>query len=163
MSLWTCDKCGWQGRVQQKRGHSLWRCPEQGNMRKALKRQEKATNTQPKPVATLLCECGCGTAVAQTGKAKPKRFVDMAHFERWRAPQRTAAAQREAAKRAKAIEQQEEAREARRLAAEVAPVLRMEAECSRAAEAVPMVTGDASFRLWARCLGFAVDVAPVEA
>jgi hypothetical protein len=155
MSTWKCELCGEEMRTTQKSGHKTWRCPKQGNGLKRLRQQEreaaKAEPPAPKPDRYLLCVCGCETKIRQVTGQRKKQFVNTDHYEKWRRASLKAAGG-----------DPDEAQE-KKLAEELAPITSKDAEIARAAEQVPMVTGEASFRLWGRCLGFSVDVAQAAA
>jgi hypothetical protein len=150
--------------------HRKHRCPLQGNRLRAKRRQEQAianeaereaerlkaieaaTPPPPKFFQYLPCVC-CGEPIGQVKGQKKRQFVDATHYEAWR---------RAALKEADgdAVDLVAE----RKHSEEVAAVAAKDAAIVRAADAVPMVTGEASFLLWARCLEFnAGDVAPFAA
>lgn len=164
---WTCELCNETMRASNKGNHVRWTCPRQGNMLKAIQRQEReaaraasiAANPELRFHSFLACLCGCGEKVGQLKGARKKHYVNDAHYEAHRALMR-----RNMGRSAEPEEDDEELEDSttdRRLAEEMAPVTTREAEVEQAAREVPMVRGEASFRLWARCLGFSVDAAPV--
>ena len=164
---WTCGLCNATMRASNKGNHVRWKCPKQGNMLKALERQEAAAKSPPPPkyFQYLPCACGCGEQVGQIKGAKKKHFLDTEHYENWRALQRSAQVRENAMAEAEDAKERGETEAAkRREAEEMAPILARGTAAKQAAQTVPMVTGEASFRLWARCLGFnAGDAAPVAA
>lgn len=155
MSLWTCELCDWQGLATQKSGHKAWRCPKQGALKRNLEKRAKAVEALP-------CGCGCGAQIPQVKGQKKCHFLH-GHYEAWRSRQRAEETRRRKKIGARAAEEAQREREERRLAEEMAPIVTMEEATERAARAVAMVTGEDSFRLWARCLGFHVDGAPTAA
>lgn len=106
----------------------------------------------PKFWQYLPCLCQCGTDIGQVKGQKKRQFVDAEHYERWRA-----------AALAKAVGEDPDVAAQRKHAEEVAAVAAKNEAARVEAEAVSMVRGEASFRLWARCLGFHVDGAPAGA
>lgn len=164
-SRWKCEACGVTVAASHKGNHIHWQCPNQGNGRKKREEAEARAAQQamePKFWQYLQCMCGCGEQVGQVkGKAK-KHFVDTKHYERHRSVMRSKQGRIEA----KAVTKEAEEAEAteRRLAAELAPLVVRREHARREADGVRLVTGEASFLLWAACLGFnAGDVAPVAA
>ena len=165
MSAWTCKACGWEGRATQKSGHIAWRCPRQGNLLKALQKAERKARREanaaveapqapssPRFWQYLPCLCQCGAQIGQVRGHKKRQFVDAEHYERWRAASIT-----------KAAGEDPDVVAARKHAEEVAAVAAKNEATRAEADAVPMVTGKASLKLWARCLGFAVDAEPAAA
>lgn len=154
---WECDACGAMVLPTQKGNHVHWKCPMQGEGRKKREAEERRAAgldlpPEPKFWQYLPCLCKCETQIGQVKGQKKKQFVDADHYEKWRKETlRVAGGDGQTA-------------EERKHAEEVAAVVAKEEAFAREAEAVPMVTGEASFRLWAECLGFnAGDTAPVAA
>ena len=101
----------------------------------------------------LACVCGCPEKIGQVKGQRKKQFVNHDHYDTWR---------REALKEAggEAVDLVAE----RKHAEEVAAVAEKNAALRRDAEAIVLLSPEASFRLWARCLEFnAGDAVPVAA
>lgn len=157
MSAWTCEKCNWTGRHTQKTSHKRFQCPLQGNVLEAKRRADKAASDnarragkkaqaaeEPAPEfwQYLPCLC-CGTPVGQVKGQRKRTFVDDSHYDKWRR---------------RVLKEAEESGEPdpmvqRRHSEEVASKVAKEEAIAREAASVPMVIGEASFQLWARCLG----------
>lgn len=137
---WTCDQCHKTISAMQRGDHVRYRCENQGRMLEARLRAAQE-RTAPR---TLPCECGCGAHVPQNPAGRAKRFVDLAHYEAERARQRAL----RAVKDESPDEPQDE-----RLMREMAPIAARADAITVAANSVRMLTGDASFQLWAQCLG----------
>jgi predicted RNA-binding Zn-ribbon protein involved in translation (DUF1610 family) len=147
---WECDACGAMVLPTQKGNHVHWKCPMQGEGRKKREAEERRAAgvdlpPEPKFFQYLACVCRCGTQIGQVKGQKKRQFVNSEHYEKWRKD-----TLRAAGGDGQTVEQ-------RKHAEEVAAVVAKETAIQRAAAVVPMVTGDASFRLWARCLGLNVD------
>lgn len=135
--------------------HRKFKCPAQGLLKKALEKQareaaveaerQKAIETEtppsPKFFQYLACVCGCGAQIGQVKGQKKRQFVDASHYANWRRETLCAAGGGDA-----------EPVEDRKRAEEVAAVAAKDDAIRREADAVRMVTGEASFLLWARCL-----------
>lgn len=164
---WTCNLCNETVAMTHKGNHRKYRCEFQGNLLRAKKRQEQAIANEvarelqkaieaakpppPKFFQYLPCLC-CGAPIGQVKGQKKRQFVDASHYEAWR---------RAAVKASDGGDV--ELVEKRKHAEEVAAVAAKDAAIRREAEAVPLVTCEASFRLWGQCLGFRVDAAPIAA
>jgi hypothetical protein len=169
-SRWTCDRCNATVAMTHKGHHRKFKCPEQGNLLRAKKRQEQAIANEaareaerlkaieeakpppPKFFQYLACVCGCGAQIGQVKGQRKRQFVDASHYEKWRRAALRAAGGGDA-----------ELAEERKRSEEVAAVAAKDDAIRREAEAVRMVTGEATLRLWAQCLGFRVDGVPVSA
>lgn len=168
-SRWTCNLCNETVAMTHKGNHRKYRCEFQGNLLRAKKRQEQAianevareaerlkAQAESKPPAPtyfqyLPCLC-CGAPIGQVKGQKKRQFVDASHYEAWR----RAAVKASDGGDVELVEKRKHAEEAAAVAAKDAAI-------RREAEAVPLVTGEASFRLWGQCLGFSVDAAPIAA
>lgn len=139
--------------------HRKYRCPKQGKLLRSIQRQEKAIANEsareaerqaalaepppapPKFFQYLACVCGCGTQIGQVKGQKKRQFVDTAHYEKWRKDTLRAAGG------------DGQTAEARKHAEEVASVVAKEEAIAREAEAVRLLTPEASYALWGACLG----------
>jgi len=158
---WECDACGALVMPMQRGNHVHWKCPMQGEGRKKREAAErKATGLDPEPAKPepkffqyLACVCGCGAQIGQVKGQKKRQFVDASHYEAWR---------REAIKKAAGGEP--ELVEERKHAEEVAAIAARNEAIKREANAVRLLSGEESFRLWVRCLDLKIgDVAPAAA
>lgn len=174
-AMWTCEKCDTTIYAMQRGNHARFRCPKQGNMLKAIERQRLEAERRAAIAATpelrfhsfLQCMCGCGSQVGQVKGKRKKHYVDDLHYARHRNLQRRfMSIRRGEATEANvpAHDPMNEIVEERRLAEEIAPIVAKEEAARMTAESTVIVTGEASFRLWARCLGLnLVDTASVVA
>jgi hypothetical protein len=91
----------------------------------------------------LQCKCGCGKWVPQA-HTKPKRFFDNKHYDHWkdanRRGKRNAPPTPVLTEEEKHIEQ-------------MAALVAKNTDAARAADAVPLITGEESHSLWFQCLG----------
>lgn len=133
---WTCDLCGAVLYATQRGNHVRWNCPKQGRL---LRMMEDAATAPPLPEVFLPCLCGCGATIKQVTGRKKKHYVDVEHYEAHRAEARVRRDARDA--------ETDDAVE-RRLAEEMGPVVARDATTQAAAQAVRLLTGEASFRLW---------------
>jgi hypothetical protein len=149
----VCDKCGASVIPTQIGPHRQWKCPAQN---KGLARLVKSGAVPaPPPVAKppptfwqyLPCLCGCPEPVGQVKGRRKRQFVDDSHYDKWRRAAEKAAAEGEPDLMAQ-----------RKNSEEVAALRVKEATIAREAGMVRMLSPEASFALWARCLGFTSPV-----
>lgn len=164
-----CSKCNETLPAMQRGNHARFRCPKQGRMLEVLERQRQktellaaiASNPALRFSSFFPCPCGCGAQVGQVKGKRKKHYVDDLHYAKHRNLQRRLMAMNGGPSVAAPAEvkAQEDFTTERRLAEEIAPIVAKVETAQRLAESTPLVTGEASFRLWALCLGFSVDSA----
>jgi hypothetical protein len=160
-SRWTCEKCGETVAMTHKGHHRKYKCPEQGNLLRAKRSQEKAIadgadreaerqnapeDAMPPPrfYQHLACVCGCGAQIGQAKGNKKRQFVNSEHYEKWRKETLRAAGG------------DGQTAEQRKHAEEVAAVVAKDDAIRREAEAVLLLSREASYALWGACLGVAL-------
>jgi hypothetical protein len=161
-SRWTCDKCGETVAMTHKGHHRKYKCPGQGSLLRAKRSQEKASaddadreaerkraleDAKPPPprfYQYLACVCGCGAQIGQVKGNKTRQFVNSEHHEKWRKE-----TLRAAGGDGQTVEQ-------RKHAEEVAAVVAKDDAIRREAEAVLLLSREASYALWGACLGVAL-------
>jgi len=161
-SRWTCPLCNAVVAMTHKGHHRKYRCPLQGNLLRAKNRQEQAIaneaareaerlkaieEAKPPPPTFfqyLACVCRCGAQIGQVKGQRKRQFVDATHYEKWRSATLMATGGDSLAV------------EERKRAEEVAAVAAKDDAIRREAEAVRLLSPEASFALWVRCLDIKV-------
>jgi hypothetical protein len=146
---WECDACGAMVLPTQKGNHVHWKCPMQGEGRKKREAEERRAAgldlpPEPKFFQYLACVCRCGAQIGQVKGNKKRQFVNSEHYEKWR---------KETIRAAGGDGQKAEQR---KHAEEVAAVVAKEDAIRREAEAVLLLSREASYALWGACLGVAL-------
>ena len=146
---WECDACGTMVLPTQKGNHVHWKCPMQGEGRKKREAEERRAAgldlpPEPKFFQYLACVCRCGAQIGQVKGNKKRQFVNSEHYEKWRKETLRAAGG------------DGQTTEERKHAEEVAAVVAKDDAIRREAEAVLLLSREASYALWGACLGVAL-------
>lgn len=148
----TCDWCGREMTRHGLKSHKKLHC----EMRPAL----VAARSAPIPPEVLTavaaatvngrkplqCKCGCGKWVPQA-HSKPKRFFDGKHYDHWKDANRRG--KRNAPPTPVLTEDEKRAEQ-------MAAIVAKQRTAAAVAEAVPMLTGEASWRNWCAVLALRV-------
>ena len=141
MSLWTCDLCKEVLTTQRMRAHKLWKCPDQG-----MGKQQREN-----PLKDMPCKCGCGVAIPQKHGQRPKHYATTDCYERVRTKQRA-----KGRLQPRPTDTQTTPPKPCAVEQETAFLRRLSERAEAEAGIVPILTGEASYALWGRCLGVAL-------